>query len=319
MTKIIGKVGQVLQRHAVRDCRVCVALSGGIDSVVLLHAIRPLAATLNLRVSAIHVHHGLSANADRWAATCESLCGALDVPLSVVRVNVDRESGRGPEAAARAARYAAFSTVSADFLALAQHADDQAETVLHQLLRGTGLRGLAGMGESRSLREGLTLLRPLLTATRADVDAYAAENGLVWIDDESNADTAYTRNFLRHEITPRLAARFPQYRESLARAARHASEADEMLDALARIDLAWDGHHARADLLDALPLSRQVNALYHWLQWLGPHPCSPPSHAELAEWAQQLFRPSPRDKAHLAGGHDFLIRRHRDRLDLQRK
>jgi tRNA(Ile)-lysidine synthase len=287
--------------------------------VVLLHAIHRLGATLNLRVSAIHVHHGLSVNADQWATACESICLGIDVPLTLVRVTVDRGSSQGLEAAARAARYAAYSAVAADFLALAQHADDQAETVLHQMLRGTGLRGMAGMGEARQLRDGLKLLRPLLTVTRAEIEAFAVENRLEWIEDESNADTGFTRNFLRHEITPLLAARFPHFRESLARTARHASEADEMLDALAKIDLAWDGRRARADLLDALPLSRQVNALYHWLQWLGPHPFSLPSHAELTEWAQQLFRQSPRDKAHVAGGHDFLIRRTKDQLELLRK
>ena len=316
---ILGTVEQFFLRHAVRDRRVCIALSGGVDSVVLLHAIRRLAVVLDLSVSAFHVHHGLSANADKWAGACESVCRALDVPLTVARVTVDRESPQGLEAAARTARYAALSAVGADYLALAQHADDQAETVLHQMLRGTGLRGMAGMGESRRLRDGLALLRPLLTVTRAEIEVYAVENGLEWVEDESNADTAYTRNFLRHEIMPRLAQRFPHFRESLARTARHASEADEMLDALAKIDLAWDGYQARADLLDALPLIRQVNALYHWLQWLGPHPFPPPSHAELAEWAQQLFRQSPRNKPHVAGGHDFLIRRTKDQLVLQGK
>lgn len=319
MSLIIQTVDQFFRRHGVREKRVCVALSGGVDSVVLLHVIAQLRAALDLNVSAIHVHHGLSANADQWAAACESICRALEIPFSLERVAVDRESPQGLEAAARAARYAAFAGVNADFLALAQHADDQVETVLHQMLRGTGLRGMAGMGESRVLRDGLTLLRPLLTVPRAAIEAYAVENRLEWVEDESNADSAYTRNFLRHEVTPLLAARFPHFRESLARTARHASEADEMLDALARIDLAWDGRVARADLLDALPLPRQVNALYHWLQWLGPHPFSPPSHAELAAWAPQLFRPSPRDKAHVAGGHDFLIRRTKDQLVLQVK
>ncbi len=288
----------------------------------MLELLARLSATLSLRLSAIHVHHGLSPNAEQWATFCHALCEVRSIPLKVARIKVDRSLPGGVEAVARDARYAALDGIDADFLALGQHADDQAETVLHQILRGTGLKGMAGMGETRRLREGLTLIRPLLGIARADIEAFAQANTLEWVDDESNVDTAYTRNFIRHTLTPTLAERFPRYRESLGRTGRHAAEADEMLSALAVIDLNWDGHNAYADALDALPLPRQVNALYHWLQWqqgLGEQKKSLPSQAQLGEWARQLFRLAPTDKPHQAGGHDLVIYRRKNLLFLEWK
>lgn len=316
MSDLASTVDHFLHRHVPPGSRVAVGLSGGVDSVVLLDLLhgRP-----EIVLSAIHVHHGLSANADAWADFCARLCAVRGIPLSVCRVAVARDTALGLEAAARAARYAAYEALEVDFIALAQHADDQAETVLHQLLRGTGLKGLAGMGETRLLRPGLRLLRPLLAAARADIEAHARMRGLDWIEDESNEDTAYTRNFLRHDVVPGLAARFPHYRESLARAARHAAEAAEMTAALAALDLQWDGREAHAERLDALSLARQVNALYHWLQWCSAPGTPLPSRRQLETWAGQLFRPAPPGKPHHAGGHGFLIRRSRNRLQLTRK
>ena len=319
---LIAVTENTLRRLDASGHRVCVGLSGGMDSVVLLTLLSRLRVTLDLQISAIHVHHGLSPNADQWAQFCTSLCAANSIPLEVVRVNIDQSLPGGVEALARDARYAAFNNVDADFLALAQHADDQAETVLHQILRGTGLKGMAGMGEVRTLREGLQLIRPLLGVSRAELEVFAREQRLEWIEDESNADTAFTRNFIRHELAPKLAERFPHYRESLARAGRHAAEADDMLAALAAIDLKWDGQHAHADVLDTLPLSRQVNALYHWLRWQDldfEMKISFPSQAQLSEWATQLFRPAPSDKPHQAGGHDWVILRRKNLLHCQRK
>lgn len=299
--------------HAVEGKRVCVAFSGGIDSIVLLEALDLLRASLRLDVHAIHVHHGLSPNADAWAAFCVKVCAAKNIPLTMQKVSVDKNSSAGLEGAARAVRYAAFADEGSPFILLAQHADDQAETVLHQLLRGTGLKGLAGMGEARVVSATQTILRPLLNVSRAELEAFANERDLKWIDDESNDDTAFTRNFLRHEITPKLTQRFPHYRASLARAARHASEADEMLDALAKIDLQWDGENAFAQSLDSLSTPRQINALYHWLTW---KKVATPSQLQLTDWAAQLFRPGPEGKPQLAGGHGFVIRRTNNRLVL---
>jgi tRNA(Ile)-lysidine synthase len=196
--------------------KLAVALSGGVDSVTLLHQLRARGA-----VTAIHVHHGLSPNADRWAAFCRRLCKRLHVPLSVVKVRVDKR-GQGLEAAAREARYQAFSKADAECIALAHNLDDQAETVLMNLLRGAGRRGASGM-PAKSRFKGKTLLRPLLDTPREEIEAYARRHRLAWVEDESNADESLTRNFVRRRIAPLLEQKYPQWRRSLARAARHFS------------------------------------------------------------------------------------------------
>lgn len=322
MTAIELAVANCLSRYEVAG-RVTVALSGGVDSMVLLDAVHrvwsagALSADAAIELTATHVHHGLSPNADDWVTFCQRQCDTRNIPLTVVRIQLDgnQTQGQGIEGAARAARYAAFQTQPAATILAGQHADDQAETVLHQLLRGTGLAGLAAMGEVRQLASGQQLVRPLLGQPRSAIEEYAAQRGLAWITDESNEDTTYTRNFIRHELLPFIEGRFPQAKASLTRTARHAAESAAMMEALAKIDLQWNGVVAGAETLDTLPKSRQTNALYHWLRW---HGISAPSHAQLEEWATQLFRESPADKPHQAGGHDFIIRRQRGRLFLNR-
>ena len=185
--------------------RIAVALSGGIDSVTLLHQLK------DRGVSAIHVHHGLSPNADAWAAFCRKLCKRWGVPLKVYRVKVSR-AGEGLEAAARRARYEAFAEANADCIALAHNLDDQAETVLMNLLRGAGPRGASGMARESRFR-GKTLVRPLLDTPRAAIVAYARHHGLEWIEDESNTDEALTRNFVRRSVGPILEQRFPAWKQ----------------------------------------------------------------------------------------------------------
>lgn len=300
---------------------VVVALSGGIDSMVLLDAAHrhrlnaqcsPVAAPTWV-LQAIHVHHGLSQHADGWADFCQTACKTRDIELTVVRVSIDPDNtgGQGVEGAARRARYAAFARHGAEIILAGQHADDQAETVLHQMLRGTGLAGLAAMGDTRRLVGGACLARPLLKHSRADIEAYAAVHQLTWVEDDSNTDTAFSRNFIRHELLPLIATRYPHYAASLGRTAKHAAESAAMLADLARLDLQWDGVNANASGLDNMALMRQTNALYHWLRWQG---MAAPSHTQLEEWARQLFRPSPSDKPHQAGGHDFTIRRKANQL-----
>src|SRR5688500_18236542 len=196
--------------------KLAVALSGGVDSVTLLHQLRARGP-----VTAIHVHHGLSPNADRWAAFCRRRCKQLEVPLSVLKVRVAKR-GQGLEAAAREARYQAFSMADADCIALAHNLGDQAETVLMNLLRGAGRRGASGM-PAQSRFKGKTLLRPLLDTPREEIEAYARRHRLAWVEDESNADDALPRNFLRCRVGPLLQKRFPGWKRSLARAARHFS------------------------------------------------------------------------------------------------
>lgn len=220
--------------------RVAVGLSGGVDSVVLLHAL-----SRHLPVRAVHVHHGLSPNADAWAKFCRRYCRALGVPVTVKRVRVAK-AGKGLEAAAREARYAVFAALQVDVVALAHQLDDQAETVLMNLLRGAGLRGASGMPGERRF-EGKLLVRPLLDVPREAIVDYARRHGLPWIEDESNALESLNRNFVRRRIAPLLGERYPRWREALARAARHFSRAEVDAQALVRSFLAQRGLRAPSE------------------------------------------------------------------------
>jgi tRNA(Ile)-lysidine synthase len=270
--------------------RLCVALSGGCDSVVLLHALCQL--DLPVALSALHVHHGLSPDADRWVDFCAGLCQQLGVPLAVHRVDVPRDSGSGLEAAARQLRHAVFAewgdcgASGIQWLALAHHRDDQAETVLLNLLRGAGIDGAAGMAPERPHgTQGVRLIRPLLDVPRAALAAYAVANGLAWIDDESNADTLFRRNYLRHEIMPRLATRFPGSDAALARAAGHFAEGAGLLADLAALDRLGVASAGRIEVsrFNALPLPRARNLLRHELQEAG-------SLAPDTRWVDEALR-----------------------------
>ena len=260
---------------------ICVGFSGGVDSAVLLDA---LVEDHVVPITAVHVHHGLSPNADAWADFCRDFCKARDVPLTIERVKVDRDSPEGLEAAARRARYAIYAARPEPCVALAHHLDDQAETVLLQLLRGTGLKGVAAMPELRALAGShVQLFRPLLAISRVEIVARAKERGLAWIDDESNASTKHDRNYLRHEIAPLLDARFPGWREAVSRFARHAAAADDLLEELARKDGVRDENLA----IDAsISASRRANALRAFLAMNG---LPMPGEARLAEMAKQLY------------------------------
>jgi tRNA(Ile)-lysidine synthase len=261
-----------------------IAFSGGLDSSVLLHLLADWAEHEELPpLSAIHVHHGLQPAADAWPEHCAQVCARLDIPLDIVRVQV--APGASLEQAARRARYAAFAERlgPGEILLGAQHRDDQAETLLFRLLRGAGVRGLAAMPVSRSLGCG-TLLRPLLGCSRAELHAYAQSHGLAWVEDPSNADERFTRNFLRRRVMPLLAERWPQLAASLSRSAGHLGEAQQLLEELAEMDLlAARGACALPWLpLPSLDLSgvavlsdaRQRNLLRHWLAPLSRMPDS---------------------------------------------
>ncbi len=258
--------------------RIVVGFSGGMDSTVLLHALAndPQARSRGLR--AIHVHHGLNLQADAWAAHCEAACQTWQVPIEVVRVAIDRDDRRGPEGAARAVRLAAFraSLADDDVLALAHHRDDQAETVLLRLLRGAGGDGLAAM-RRRSRLGPLRLWRPLLELPRAALRDYATAHGLHWIEDPSNADVGYDRNFLRHRVLPLLLQRWPQASRSLARSAGLLAEQAQVLDATTATML--DTLQVAPDVLSILDLRAQPRAqrariLRAWLRRL--HGSPPP-------------------------------------------
>lgn len=258
------------------DARVAIAFSGGVDSTVLLDAAVRVGGAA--RCIALHVHHGLSSNADEWLAHCAAFARERNVEFASVHVDVSRAAGVSIEAAARDARYSALDTLCAQHRAhtlwLAQHADDQAETVLLQLLRGAGLAGLAAMAPAY-LPSGAEVarVRPLLHLLRAQLEQYAHARDLRWIDDESNADTRYARNALRHDVLPGLAVHFPGFRDALARTAAHAAAAQRLLDELARVDLqAARGDEEGAlsrDALLALDDERAANLLRYWMRTLG--------------------------------------------------
>ena len=298
-----------------REAALCVGFSGGLDSTVLLHILAEWAEDEGRRVSAVHVNHGLSPNADQWVKFCERFCANQGVPLTVEAVRVDASSPLGLEAAARLARYSVYAARPEPFVVLAHHLDDQAETVLLQLLRGTGVKGIAAMPELRPLRgTGIQVFRPLLEHSRAELQAYAQENGLRWIEDESNDDTQIDRNFMRHRVAPLFDTRHPGWREALARFARHAAAASELLEQLATVD----GVPANAG--DPLPLDaaldpeRRANALR---AFLARNAVSMPSEAALAEMARQLF--DARDDAQVRVGHaGVTLLRHRGMAHIER-
>lgn len=225
----------VLVRHGLKGQTLTVAYSGGLDSTVLLCALQKIVHFLDLHMSAVHVHHGLSKNAGAWAEHCVQTCSRLGIDLSVINVLVKPKLGEGVEAAARKARLEALLANSSGKICMAHHADDQAETVLHNLLRGSGLRGAGGIPVLRG-----RVLRPFLDLPKECLLVYASEHQLTWVEDESNEDRYYTRNYLRHEVVPLLKARFPKAVEQLSVAARRFSDAQVLLDDLALLDLKKD-------------------------------------------------------------------------------
>lgn len=290
-----------LQRHVGATQRLVVGLSGGLDSVALLHCLR--AAVPRNQVSALHVHHGLSPHADAWAAFCRDLCGAWNVPISLSYVAVERGSHDGLEAAARRERHRVFDRAKGDWLVLAHHRDDQAETILFNLLRGTGLRGAAAMREASG-----RLLRPFLAIARSEIEAYATTHALTWVDDESNADTAFSRNYLRHDVLADINRRFPGASANLAAASGRFAEAQSLLDELALQDLGDPAAEFPIPLAVLISLSepRARNVLRYLLQ---QKRIGIPSDARLREALRQLVHAAnDRHPAIVFGGHRLLRR-----------
>lgn len=252
------------------SCAVEVGLSGGMDSMVLLDLLWRSRELRHFHLTAVHVHHGLSANAEEWVAHCERWCALRDIPLRVERVSVVLRGGDSLEAVARAERYAAYRRSGAGVIALAHHQDDQAETVLLQLLRGGGPHAVAAMPVTRQLGSKC-LWRPLLHWPRSVIESYAVARQLSWVTDESNADTRWRRNLLRHDIFPLIASALPDYRQHLQRAASQMWQAAQVLDEVAGQDLAGCLHYGRLQLqhFSALSVPRQQLVLVHWLKQLG--------------------------------------------------
>lgn len=313
--------------------RLALALSGGLDSMVLLDALahwiqgRREAGEAIAQPVAIHIHHGLSEHADDWLAVCEREARLRGFAFEARRVSVPRDARQGVEGAARAARYHALSAVCSahgvDWLLTAHHANDQAETVLLQMLRGAGLPGVAAMAvegvmpDAASAPDTARLLRPLLDVSRETMRAYASARSLSWVEDPSNDDRHYLRNALRHDVLPAIAAHVPAYRETLARFARHAAQAQSLLDQLARTDFdgacsqeANGGERLQRSRLQALDAPRLANLLRYWVARRG---LTLPPEARLDEWVRQIQ--GARAGASLALPHDgAVLRLYRDEL-----
>ncbi len=285
---------------------VAVAFSGGADSTALLIA---ACRVWPGGVCAIHVNHDLQAVASEFARHCRATCEELGVPLEIVRVDARPQRGDSPEDAARKARYAALaggaSTLGARAVLLAHHADDQVETILLALSRGAGLPGLAAM-PARFERHGATFLRPFLGITTSMLRSWLIGQGITFIEDPMNADAAFTRSRIRHEIVPALEHAFPRYRETFARSARHAAQAQELLAELAAVDLSTVGSPPAIVPLRQLARARQANALRHWLR----------TEHEAAASAAQLEELLDQVAARTTRGHAIRIKVGAGRVEL---
>lgn len=281
-------VTALLRRHIQPGQKVVVGFSGGRDSVALLHLLQQLRSYRAFDLAACHVNHQLSPNALTWQSFCAAYCVEHGIPLQIVEVKVPRGSADGLESAARTARYAAFKALQADWLMLGQHQADQAETVLFNLVRGCGVRGAAGIPSIRLLRAGLLLMRPMLNCRREQIERYLSAQGLSWVEDESNADLRFTRNYLRHQVIPVLRVRFPAVEQSLAAAAARFSEAQQLLDELAVQDLSSSSIHFPLALvvLQRLSEPRARNVLRYMLQQSGVRT---PSESRLTEALRQML------------------------------
>ena len=298
--------------------QLLVGYSGGLDSTVLLHlAVQYWSSE---RIRAVHVNHGLSCSADAWQAHAQGNCAALSVAFSAHRIDC-RQSGN-QEAAARSERYAAFrqELIDGGVLLLGHHADDQVETVLYHLLRGSGSRGLAGIPATRKLGPGF-LTRPLLRLTRADLLAYGRHHGLRWIDDHSNTNVNFDRNFLRHRVVPAIAERWPDHTSRIASSAALSREADALASSVFRTDLErLDRRDERSGLsigisqLSLLDRPRQRNIIRHMPSQLG---LQPPSFKVVEEVLKSCVSARSGALPIVAWGN-YQYRRYRDKLYLIR-
>lgn len=318
-------LGDIRARVCVSDApsALAVAYSGGLDSSVLLQLAHDYAAARRMKLFAFHIHHGISLNADDWLAHCQRECERLGIAFEARRINLAKREDSGLEEAARVSRYAALGDLcrmhNVPLLLTAHHQDDQAETVLLQLLRGSGVAGLGGMETANTAPDllgdpDLIVARPLLAVSRSELEGFAASKRIAYIEDESNADTRYARNALRHQVMPAFAQYFPGFQQRMARTAQHAQSAQRLLNELAAQDLVacLDGDCIDIDRLRQLNSDRIDNALRYWFASRGVRM---PATSWLSEMRMQLL--DARADARLCITHaDCHIRRHRNRVFL---
>ena len=296
-----------------RDGRIAVAVSGGLDSTALLHALAAIAGRESLALRALHVDHGLQPRSAEWAEACRAACRAAGVALEVIRLDLAPGRGESVEAVAREARYAALAARLSDGerLLTAHHRDDQLETVLIQLLRGAGVSGLAAMPVRARLGRGWQL-RPLLEVDRSELARYAVQAGIAWQEDPMNAATRFDRAYLRERVLPAIRARWPAASATVSRSAGHLAEASRLLAGLAAGDAAavLDDGRLTLSALGRLPRDRQVNLVRWWLHREG---LRPPPAVRLAAALPEFFVARP-DAAPALRWNSGEVRRYRGRL-----
>ncbi|WP_199609282.1 tRNA lysidine(34) synthetase TilS [Flocculibacter collagenilyticus] len=273
-----------------RYSEIVIAYSGGLDSTVLLHAIAQLQKNHSIStIRAFHVHHGISEFADSWLQHCQAFSASLDVSFSYKQVKLVKKSRTSTEQQARELRYQAIkeTLTGPAIVVTGQHADDQVETLLLQLKRGAGLKGLSGMPESMAFTEDALLVRPLLDISRKALEAYAQFYQLSWVEDDSNTDTNYDRNFLRHNVLPILTEHWQGFRHTVTRSMRHIAQADELLDEYVQQDYkaAVDGAALSVIKLQEYSEVRQKYVLRYWF---AQHKLQMPSESILQQIIKQF-------------------------------
>ncbi len=297
--------------------RLLVAYSGGMDSHVLLHSILQIREQLAAQVTALHVNHGLQKQASIWAERCSAFCKQYEIPIAILEVDATHGRGESPEAVARDSRYSAIAGImqEGDILLTAHHSDDQAETVLLQLLRGSGPSGLSGMPMINGFGPGFHA-RPLLGHSRVDLAEYATNNNLEWLEDFSNRDISFDRNYLRHEVIPLLRQRWPALERTLSRSASHCAEAQLLIEQAARIDLQemQPDHNDSISItaLAALPLPRARAVIRTWISDAG---LNLPDTVRLDRVLREMLT-AREDRNPMVDWQGVELRRYRERIYL---
>jgi tRNA(Ile)-lysidine synthase len=311
LNNVSSRVENILHEQIQEDDHLVLGLSGGVDSVVLLSILVPLSYKLKFKLTAFHVNHGISPNANKWETFCLNLCSEHSISIEIAKLKIRQLSGTSLEANARDGRYQEFKKIKANYVILAQHLDDQAETLLLQMLRGAGVKGLGAMPVVRkqifkigeqALDSGPRILRPLLKIPRSEIEDYAQNYKLSWITDESNDNVSFDRNYLRHKVFPLLEIKFPAYRTTFLRTSRHMAETSCLLDDLAKFDSeeCLISNQIQIKNLQKLSFSRAKNLLRYDISRRG---ATLPSTAKLEDMLRQLLSARLDTKLHITFGN----------------
>jgi tRNA(Ile)-lysidine synthase len=313
--QIQDKIYQSFQDNLKQDnanLEILLGFSGGLDSCVLLHLLAQMQTQLDFKLKAIHVHHGLSSSADDWLNFCKQKCKLLDIEFDAVKVKINKKSSLGIEGEARELRYEAIKKKQKGFVALGHHQNDQAETLMLQLLRGSGLKGLAGMPEFDEKRK---FWRPMLNIKKELLEKYASENNIEYIEDESNEDINFDRNFIRKKVLPLIESRYPASIETISRSATNISEGHQINELLALDDsknvMSDDGSYLLIENLNKLPNLRAIN-LIRW--WLSFNDLLMPSKKNVEELFRQVKLIKKDTSLNLKISNDRSIRAFDDKL-----